>query len=397
MNSFFDILKSEIKKSGWVFAILYFLTIAYILSVLVAKERLGFEPIIILFGIIIFDFLNRLVKKKSEKLFKTIIILKKIRNFYDKNPWRKGFIYPGIFFISAFFVLGVLDSLYNTPLEIIAGLYLSLAWIGSPLWVIVGYLTASESKPFTVSLITGFFIVTSFFAYFAIQGFEGAGKTAATKSIHAQTVKYISAELEYCKLGESKFMDFTQDCPATALKAINGAVASPFTIVWKNPFDTAKPSLRLSNSNTSDEDVGYTSLSASGSDIIFKTCIKTPCRKEQNRLQANISIEDTESIINADSADAVELNCKYKATDKSVNLIIDRKNQSVKYDGRNYRILYILGDNIYFRSEHNYSDVVYNYSTNNLKGIFGLSLDEIKKNMHKREYNPVFANCYIKK
>lgn len=86
-------------------------------------------------------------------------------------------------------------------------------------------------------------------------------------------------------------MDFTQDCPATALKAINGAVASPFTIVWKNPFDTAKPSLRLSNSNTNDEDVGYINLSASGSTIIIKTCNKTPCKEEENRQTSTVSIE----------------------------------------------------------------------------------------------------------
>ena len=82
-------------------------------------------------------------------------------------------------------------------------------------------------------------------------------------------------------------MNNNQDCPATALKAINGAV----TIGWKNAFDTAKPSLRLSSSNTNDEDVGYISLSASGSNIIIKTCIKTPCKKEENRLQASIGIE----------------------------------------------------------------------------------------------------------
>ena len=44
---------------------------------------------------------GRMGGNTQKKLFKTIIILKKIRSFYDKNPWRKGFIYPGIFFISS--------------------------------------------------------------------------------------------------------------------------------------------------------------------------------------------------------------------------------------------------------------------------------------------------------
>ena len=131
------------------------------------------------------------------------------------------------------------------------------------------------------------FIILSLIANFAFTGFTGPAKTNAAKTMHAQTVKYISAEIQKCKLGESKFMSNNQDCPATALKAINGAVA---TMIDKNPFDTAKLSIRLSNSNTNDEDVGYISLSASGSDIIIKTCIKKPCNKEANRQSSTVSI-----------------------------------------------------------------------------------------------------------
>ena len=108
------------------------------------------------------------------------------------------------------------------------------------------------------------------------------------KTIHAQTVKYISAEIQKCSLGESKFMGTNQDCPATALKAINGAVA---TMTDVNPFDSAKLSIRLSSGNTNDEDVGYVSLSASGSDIIIKSCNKTPCNKEANRKISTVRID----------------------------------------------------------------------------------------------------------
>ena len=291
MNNFFDRLKSEIKKSGWFFSILYLGIIAYVvLSISTGNiKAISFEAIIVISVIVILDFLNRLVKKKSEKLFKTIIILKKTRSFYDKNPWRKGFIYPGIFFISSVFVIFTFPSLEKAnPFNYILNIYYILVFLGSPLWVIVGYLTASKAKPFTVSLITGFLIVPIFVAYFVSQSFEGAGKTAATKTIHAQTIKHISAEIQKCSLGESKFMGTNQDCPTTATKAVNGAVA---TMTDKNPFDTAKNSIRQSDSNNNDVDVGYVSLSASGSNIIIKTCIKTPCRKEENRLQASIGIE----------------------------------------------------------------------------------------------------------
>ena len=106
--------------------------------------------------------------------------------------------------------------------------------------------------------------------------------------MHAQSIKYISSEIQKCKLGDSKFMNNNQDCPATASKAIIGAVA---TMTDVNPYDSSKLSIRTSNSNTNDEDVGYISLSASGSDIIIKSCSKTPCNKEANRHSSTVSIE----------------------------------------------------------------------------------------------------------
>ena len=117
---------------------------------------------------------------------------------------------------------------------------------------------------------------------------QSSSRINATKTIYSQTVKYISAELQKCKLGYSKFMGNNQECPATTSKAIIGAVA---TMTDVNPYDSSKLSIRTSNSNTSDEDVGYISLSASGSDIIIKSCNKTPCNKEANHHSSTVSIE----------------------------------------------------------------------------------------------------------
>ena len=117
---------------------------------------------------------------------------------------------------------------------------------------------------------------------------QSSSRISDTKTNHSQTIKYISAELQKCKLGYSKFMGNNQECPATTSKAIIGAVA---TMTDVNPYDSSKLSIRTSNSNTNDEDVGYISLSASGSDIIIKTCNKTPCNKEANRQSRTVSIE----------------------------------------------------------------------------------------------------------
>ena len=152
-------------------------------------------------------------------------------------------------------------------------------------------------KPTKKEVFGGFFIILVFLiilgslfglAEFARQEMQSASRINATKTIYSQTVKYISAELQKCKLDYSKFMGNNQECPATTSKAIIGAVA---TMTDVNPYDSSKLSIRTSNSNTNDEDVGYISLSASGSNIIIKTCNKTPCNKEANRHSSTVSIK----------------------------------------------------------------------------------------------------------
>ena len=112
-------------------------------------------------------------------------------------------------------------------------------------------------------------------------------KVKVTKLIHANTVKYISEEIQKCKLGDKKFM-VTLDCPATADKAIYGAVETGENI---NPYDLRHKAVRISRSSTNDEDVGYISLSTSGSNIIIKTCHRKPCSNENNRRSDIIEIK----------------------------------------------------------------------------------------------------------
>ena len=43
----------------------------------------------------------------------------------------------------------------------------------------------------------------------AYNGYTASAKANATKTMHSQAVKYISAEIQKCSLGESKFMGIT--------------------------------------------------------------------------------------------------------------------------------------------------------------------------------------------
>jgi len=280
---------SEAKKTGVFFLLVYLGIIAYVfLSIYSTNslDNLNITIFIVILITIVLDLINRWIKKNSHRLFRTIKFLRKTREFYDKNPWRKGFIFPGIFFLSTFFFLEIsaeAEGFFGKFL----GTYFLLAWAGSPLWVLVGWLTTSKKTPYNVSLLTGFIVVPTFVAWYAVNGFTNGAKKNAIKTMHAQTVKYISAEIQKCQTGESKFMSNNKDCPATAAKSVSGAVA---TMTDKNPFDTLKNAVRVSENNTNNEDVGYVSLSHTGSTIFIKTCIDTPCKKEKNRLQNTILI-----------------------------------------------------------------------------------------------------------
>ena len=94
----------------------------------------------------------------------------------------------------------------------------------------------------------------------AYNGYTAAAKVNVSKTMHAQAVKYISAEIQKCSLGESKFMGTNQNCPATAAKAVTGAVA---TMTDKNPYSMTNNAIRSSTAFNE----GYVSLSASGTNV----------------------------------------------------------------------------------------------------------------------------------
>jgi hypothetical protein len=71
----------------------------------------------------------------------------------------------------------------------------------------------------------------------------------------------------------------------------SGLLNKKIILYDKNTYFPNKKTLRISKNYTLDEDVGYISLSSSGSNVIIKSCNKIPCKKEENRLQDSIGIE----------------------------------------------------------------------------------------------------------
>ena len=117
----------------------------------------------------------------------------------------------------------------------------------------------------------------------AYNGYIASAKANAKKTMHSQAVKYISAEIQKCSLGESKFMGTNQDCPATAAKAVSGAVN---TMTDKNPYNTSNNAVASSGSFVA----GQVSVSSSGSTVTVKTCTKSGCGSS-DQLTATISVD----------------------------------------------------------------------------------------------------------
>ena len=123
----------------------------------------------------------------------------------------------------------------------------------------------------------------------AYNGYTGAAKVATTKTIHAQTVKYIAAELQKCSLGETTIMNATRAC--LGLTAGNTATAAIAVMTDKNPYVPANNAVKDSSSNSLDTDVGYVGLSSSGKNILIKSCNKTPCATVANTVSTTVSVD----------------------------------------------------------------------------------------------------------
>ena len=131
----------------------------------------------------------------------------------------------------------------------------------------------------------------------AYNGYTASAKSNATKTIHAQTLKYISAEVMKCSLGESVIMG-SYECryiyPLNMYSAanINAHIASSSILSdSKNPYDTTNDAIKQP---TTAFVLGQISLSAtvkSPYKINLHTCVKEPCSSAANKIIDTVAIE----------------------------------------------------------------------------------------------------------
>jgi gas vesicle protein len=143
-----------------------------------------------------------------------------------------------------------------------------------------------------------FMLVGGIIGTVAYKGMTGAARASKVKTIHYQTIKSLSEQLQKCKKDKSAVIYGKLDCSNYNNTSVIEVLIK--TSADKNPYSQKVKSaiyskivaaIRSSASNTNDDDVGYVSLSSSGSNIIIKSCKKTPCKKEENRQQSAISIK----------------------------------------------------------------------------------------------------------
>ena len=125
----------------------------------------------------------------------------------------------------------------------------------------------------------------------AYNGYTSAAKKNATKTIHAQTLKYISAEVMKCSLGESTIFNNGEYGPlsCTGFTAINvrdriGDNGKIFND--KNPYDAANFAVKRGGSYT----VGQITIGANPTTLTLYTCTKTGCAAA-DKLTATITID----------------------------------------------------------------------------------------------------------
>lgn len=108
---------------------------------------------------------------------------------------------------------------------------------------------------------------------YTYNGFQNKAKTAATKSIHKNIQKKLSAELVKCSLGDTTIFNGLSCTGMSGSTVVTNIGSAGAVFTDKNPWAGAEWGVKSGSAFV----LGQVSLSASGQVITFKTCIKTGC------------------------------------------------------------------------------------------------------------------------
>ena len=126
----------------------------------------------------------------------------------------------------------------------------------------------------------------------AYNGYTASAKKNAVKTMHANTLKYVSAEVQKCTLEGNTGKAFgsnTANCGA--IRGSSGATTAVTALVNnstdKNPYNTAAKAIASSSGYAE----GQVSVSGSGKVITIKSCYVTPCSGANITGESKVTIE----------------------------------------------------------------------------------------------------------
>tara|TARA_B100001989_G_C24268921_1_gene330690 strand:- start:52 stop:519 length:468 start_codon:yes stop_codon:yes gene_type:complete len=126
----------------------------------------------------------------------------------------------------------------------------------------------------------------------AYNGYTASAKKNAVKTMHAQTLKYVSAEIQKCTLEGSNgkaFGSATANCGQ--INGNNGATKAVTDLVNnstdKNPYNSSAKAI----ANSTGYSQGQVSVSGSGKVITIKSCYVTACSGDNISGESKVTIE----------------------------------------------------------------------------------------------------------
>ena len=120
----------------------------------------------------------------------------------------------------------------------------------------------------------------------AYTGYTASAKKNVVKTMHAQTAKYVAAELQKCTLEVSSgkvFSSASSNCTITAANAVTAIVAADNN---KNPYTQA-----AATASSASFVEGQISITASGTSIVIRACIVKECTVTANQLTHTVTVE----------------------------------------------------------------------------------------------------------
>jgi type IV pilus assembly protein PilA len=126
----------------------------------------------------------------------------------------------------------------------------------------------------------------------AYNGYTASAKKNAVKTMHAQTLKYVSAEVQKCTLEGSNGKAFgSSSANCGQINGNSGATKAVTDLVNnstdKNPYDNKEPAIKNSTAYVE----GQVSVSGSGKVITIKSCYVTACSGDNISGVSTVTIE----------------------------------------------------------------------------------------------------------